>query len=338
MLGARPIRKAELMFTLRFDMRAPDVGAPTSQLYAAAIDMCAWAETRGAIAAVLSEHHGADDGHLPSPLVLASAIAARTQALAIILAAVVLPFWDPVRLAEEMSVLDIISNGRVSYAFGIGHRREEYEHFGIDMRQRGRLADEKLAMLLHLLKGEAVIRDGRRIHVTPPCATTGGPHIMIAGGTPAAVKRAAKYGLGFLSQANSPGLEQLYESQCRAHGYDPGFAQFPDGSAPTSVFVADDVDRAWDELGPYLLHDEVTAAAYRHGDENVASISRAESVGELRAAQGPYRVFTMDEAIAHVRGGHGLPLLPLCGGLPPKLAWPYLERAVMAVQRARENT
>ena len=125
------------MFTIRFDMRAPSFGAPASDLYAAAIDMCAWAETRGAIVAVLSEHHGAEDGHLPSPLVLASAIAARTDRLPIMLAAVVLPFWDPVRLAEDMSVLDIISKGRVSYAFGIGHRPEEYEHFGIDMRRRG---------------------------------------------------------------------------------------------------------------------------------------------------------------------------------------------------------
>ena len=116
--------------------------------------MCAWAETRGAVVAVLSEHHGADDGHLPAPLMLASAIAARTERLAILLAAVALPFWDPVRLAEEMSVLDLISRGRVSYAFGVGHRREEYEHFGIDIHRRGRLADEKLALLRQLLQGE----------------------------------------------------------------------------------------------------------------------------------------------------------------------------------------
>jgi hypothetical protein len=104
------------------------------------------------------------------------------------------------------------------------------------------------------------------------------------------------------------------------------------------VFVADDVDNAWNELGLYLFHDAMTAAAYRHGDESVASISRAENVGELRAAQGPYRIFTTDEAIAHLRGGRSLPLLPLCGGVPPTLAWPYLERAVSAVARAREDT
>jgi alkanesulfonate monooxygenase SsuD/methylene tetrahydromethanopterin reductase-like flavin-dependent oxidoreductase (luciferase family) len=318
------------MFTIRFDMRAPSFGAPTSELYAAAIDMCAWAETRGAIVAVLSEHHGAEDGHLPSPLVLASAIAARTERLKIMLAAVVLPFWDPVRLAEDMSVLDNISEGRVSYAFGIGHRPEEYEHFGVDMGRRGRLADEKLTQLRQLLKGEPVASEGRRVHITPVCTSAGGPFIMLAGGGQAAVKRAAKHGLGVVLQTNQGGLKELYESECRAHGHEPGFIQLPAGNAPTAVFVADDVDKAWDELGPYLLHDAVTAASYRHGDEGVASISRAEDVDGLRAAEGPYRVFTTDEAADYMRGGQALPLAPLCGGLPPKLAWPYLERAAEA--------
>ena len=322
------------MFTIRFDMRAPSFGAPTTELYAAAIDMCAWAETRGAIVAVLSEHHGAEDGHLPSPLILASAIAARTERLPIMLAAVVLPFWDPVRLAEDMSVLDIISKGRVSYAFGIGHRPEEYEQFGVDMRRRGRLADEKLTLLRQLLKGEPVVCDGRRSHVTPACSSPGGPFMMLAGGSPAAVKRAARHGLGLVLQTNQPGLKELYENECRAHGHEPGFIQLPTEGAPTAVFVADDVDKAWDELGPYLLHDAMTAASYRQGDEGVASISRAEDVAGLRATHGPYRVFTTDEAVGYMRGGQALPLAPLCGGLPPHLAWPYLERAAAAAARA----
>ena len=325
------------MFTLRFDMRAPVSGAATDELYAAAIDMCGWAETRGAIAAVLSEHHGTEDGHLPSPLLLASAIAARTKTLTIMLAAVVLPFWDPVRLAEDMAVLDIISGGRVAYALGIGHRAEEYEHFGIDIRRRGRLADDTLALLLQLLRGEPVCHQGRRIHVTPKCVTPGGPHIMVAGGGTAAARRAARFGLGFLAQANPAGLKEFYESQCRANGHQPGPSQFPEAGAPTAVFVADDVDRAWEELGPYLLHDAVTAAAYRHGDGVVASISRAASVAELRATPGPYRVFTADEAHGYLSSGRSLPLLPLCGGLPPALAWPYLERAAAVLARADER-
>ena len=67
------------MFTMRFDMRAPaELGASPSDLYRAALEMAEWGERRGCLAIQLSEHHGASDGYLPAPLVLASAIAART--------------------------------------------------------------------------------------------------------------------------------------------------------------------------------------------------------------------------------------------------------------------
>ena len=64
------------MFSLRFDMRAPQPGATTVDLYSAAIEMSAWADTRGCGALVLCEHHASPDGYLPAPLLLASAIAA----------------------------------------------------------------------------------------------------------------------------------------------------------------------------------------------------------------------------------------------------------------------
>ncbi|MGV0815040.1 LLM class flavin-dependent oxidoreductase [Mycolicibacterium boenickei] len=324
------------MFTLRFDMRAPR--AATADLYGAAIDMCAWAETRGAVITVLSEHHGTADGHLAAPHILASAIAARTSRLAILLAAVPIPFWDPVRLAEEICTLDIISRGRVSYAFGIGHRAEEYEHFGVEMSTRGKVADERLALLLRLLTGETVEQDGRRITVTPGCVSASGPNLLIAGGSRAAARRAARHGLGFISQTAMPGLKEFYETECRANGHEPGMVQFPVPNTPTAVFVADEVDRAWDELGPFLLHDARTAAAYRHGDDTVASISRADTVTALRETGGPYRILTVDEAADYIRGGRPLPLLPLCGGLAPDIAWPYLERAVTASERAHDKT
>jgi alkanesulfonate monooxygenase SsuD/methylene tetrahydromethanopterin reductase-like flavin-dependent oxidoreductase (luciferase family) len=325
------------MFTLRFDMRAPDWAAPAADLYAAAIDMCAWAETRGAILAVLSEHHGADDGHLPTPLILASAIAARTKQLAILLAAVPIPLWDPVRLAEEMAVLDLISKGRVSYVFGVGHRREEYDHFGLDVTRRGRVADEMLAVLGRLVRGEPVEYRGRRVRVTPPCGSTAGPLMMIAGGSKAAARRAAAHGLGFISQTDSPGLREYYESQCRAAGHEPGIFQFPVPGTPTTVFVADDVEQAWQVLGPHLVHDAVTAASYRPHDDSVASITRADNVTALREAAGPYRIFAPVEATDYIRSGRPLPLHPLCAGIPPEVAWHHLELAAAATARARSE-
>lgn len=323
------------MYTMRFDMRSPDSGASTPLLYAGALDMCEWAETRGAVMAVLSEHHATADGHLPSPLILASAIAARTTVLNILIAAVVLPLYHPVRLAEDIAVLDNLSKGRVQYVFGIGHRPEEYEHMGVDVDRRGRIADENLDLSLQLLRGEPVNIDGRCIHVTPTPATKGGPRIMIAGGSKAAAKRAGRHGLGFIAFSNTPGLKEAFEAESRSHGHDPRPVQFPDGRSATAVFVSDDVDAAWAEIGSYLLHDARMAAAYRQGDESVASITRADTVEELRSAHGSYTVMTIDDAAAQIRSGASLQLHPLCGGMPPDLAWPYLERALIAVSRAR---
>jgi alkanesulfonate monooxygenase SsuD/methylene tetrahydromethanopterin reductase-like flavin-dependent oxidoreductase (luciferase family) len=321
------------MFTMRFDMRTPPTGAAGPALYGAALDMCAWAETRGGALAVLSEHHATTDGHLPSPLMLASAIAARTNTLNILIAAAVLPLYHPVRLAEDMAVLDNLSNGRVHYVLGIGHRAEEYEHMGVDPHRRGKIADENLDLLLRLLVGDPLDIGGRRVHVTPAPATVGGPRIMMAGGSTAAARRAARHGLGFIAQTDAPGLREVFEAESVAHGHQPGPAQFPDGLSPTAVFVADDVDAAWAEIGPHVLHDARMAAAYRHGDDSVASITRAGSIDELRATSGPYAILTVDEAASRIRSGAGLPLHPLCGGLPPELAWPYLERAALATSR-----
>ena len=154
------------MFTLRFDMRAPAIGGPPTDLYAAASEMSAWAETRGCVAAVLCEHHCADDGYLPSPLLLGAAIAARTEQLMLNLV-ILLPLYDVARLAEDISVLDHISAGRATYVFGIGYRAEEFDHFGLSMSDRGRIADEKLGLLRRLLAGEEVEHGGRRMKVTP---------------------------------------------------------------------------------------------------------------------------------------------------------------------------
>ena len=313
------------MFTLRFDMRAPAFGARPTDLYAAAMEMSAWAETRGCIAAVLCEHHGSEDGYLPSPIVLASAIAARTERLLLSLV-VVLPFYDPVRLAEDLAVLDIISNGRASVIFGIGYRPEEFEHFGLDIHRRGRIADEKLHMVRKLLAGERVVHDRRHIVVTPPPHTLGGPTLMWGGASLAAARRAGRYGLGLLANGGEPGMEEAYESASREHGHDPGPVLVPDRDTPSVVFVADDVDHAWDEIGEHLLHDARMYAAWNPENETSAGISPVGDVAELRATSKSHRILSVAEAAQRVSSGEMLNLSPLCGGLPPDLAWPYLKR------------
>jgi alkanesulfonate monooxygenase SsuD/methylene tetrahydromethanopterin reductase-like flavin-dependent oxidoreductase (luciferase family) len=278
------------MYLIRFDMRAPAFGAATTDLYAAAIDMSSWAEQHGCLAAVLCEHHGSEDGYLPSPLILAAAIAARTERLMLSLV-VILPFYDPVRLAEEIAVLDIISKGRASW-----------------------------------LPGESVVHKGRRIKVTPSSHTPGGPALMWGGASLAAARRAGRNGLGMLANGSVPGMQEAYEAACREHGHTPGPVLVPERDTPSVTFVADDVDAAWDELGEFLLHDARGYAKWNPDNDVSAGVSAARDVTELRDKFKSHRIIQTSQAIDFVRRGGMLNLSPLCGGVPPDVAWPYLKR------------
>jgi alkanesulfonate monooxygenase SsuD/methylene tetrahydromethanopterin reductase-like flavin-dependent oxidoreductase (luciferase family) len=310
---------------LRFDMRAPADGpAPIGDLYAAAVDMAVWGEAHGALSAILSEHHASADGYLPAPLVLASAMAARTTALPITVAALLLPLHDPVRLAEDMAVLDILSRGRVVYVAGLGYRPEEYEMFGRSLGERGRRMEVCLGALRTAWTGAPFEFEGRRVQVTPTPTTPGGPVLMYGGGSVAAARRAARFGLSFFAQTSAPGLEAAYADECARAGTEPGLCIVPAPGAATTVFIAEDPDEGWDTYGPFMLHDARMYASWLL-DASAASRSDATSIADLRAESGPYRVLTPAEAIAYVRTTGPLTLHPLCGGCPPELAWRSLD-------------
>lgn len=313
------------MFTMRFDMRAHPQGPPLSELYAAALEMADWAEGRGCAAIQVSEHHASPDGYLPAPFVLASGLAARTKTTPIQVAAVLVPLHDPVELAEQMAVLDIQSGGRVSYVCAVGYREEEYAMFGRDMKGRGRRMEECLDVLRRAFTGEPFEYEGRRVRVTPAPLTPGGPLLLMGGSSKIAVRRAARFGMGMITQGGDASLQDLYEGTCREAGTTPGMFVNPTvRDSVNSGFVATDPDRAWAEMGPYLLHDAQMYAAWL-GETATTSKSTAATVNELRAENGSYRIFTPEEARAHIKERGLLLTQPLCGGLPPKLAWQSLE-------------
>ncbi|HTY17133.1 MAG TPA: LLM class flavin-dependent oxidoreductase [Myxococcota bacterium] len=309
---------------MRFDLRAPEGGAPAADLYRAALEMAEWGEQHGCLGVQVSEHHASPDGYLPAPLVLAAAIAGRTRRLPIQVAALLLPLHDPIELAEQMAVLDLTSAGRVSYVLALGYRPEEYAMFGRDLGARGRRMDACLTALRRAFSGEPFEFEGRPVRVLPRPATPGGPLLFLGGGSPAAVRRAARFGLGMITQGGDASLAALYRAECERHGTKPGFFLDPPADAVTSAFVADDLDAAWQRLGPHILHDARMYASWLAAGAAV-SRSDARSVEELRAAGRPYRIFTPDEAIAWVRARGPLLLQPLCGGIPPDVAWEHLE-------------
>ena len=104
------------MMGIRFDLRVPPFSKAThAEQYAACLDQCAWADEAGLDVAVLSEHHGVDDGYMSSPVTLAAAIAGRTKRIPINIAAALIPLHDPVRLAEQLATASLVSGGRVSF-------------------------------------------------------------------------------------------------------------------------------------------------------------------------------------------------------------------------------
>ncbi len=323
------------MFMMRFAMRSssPDPDARAS-LYATTIEMCEWAESRGGVAAVLSQHHAVDDGYLPSPIPLAAAIAARTQSMPINVAALLLALYEPVKLAEDMAVVDLISRGRVSYVVGIGYRAEEFAMFGVDRRQRAALVEERITLLRRLWSGDAVDLDGRRVRVTPLPYTPGGPPLAYGGGTEAAARRAARLGLLFIAETHDATLEEAYRSEGGTSA--PG-CFFPQADVPITVFVAEDPERAWAEIGEYLFRDSASYAEWNAHREGTASISRAATVAAMAAEKGAYQILTPAEARSLVEKGMPLGLQPLVGGLPPDLAWPYLEAAAAAAPPSPAN-
>src|SRR3954449_13610854 len=137
-----------VLFGLRFDFRNPSIaGTSMADRYAAALDMAEWADRLGCLTLTVSEHHGSTDGYLPSPLPILAAFAARTTNVRLMVAALIAPFYDPLRLAEDLVVLDHLSKGRVDVVVAGGYVREEFDMFGVPMSERARRVTEVVQTL-----------------------------------------------------------------------------------------------------------------------------------------------------------------------------------------------
>src|SRR3954462_6989550 len=155
-------------FASRFDLRAPGADRKARQeLYTRALDQAAYLDEHGHDALLVSEHHASDDGYLPSPLVVAAAMVGRTRTVAISVSALRVNFYEPVKLAEDVAVLDHLSAGRVSYTIGLGYRPEEYDLFGRPWETRGADIEERISLLLALWRGDSVTWDGRPVSISP---------------------------------------------------------------------------------------------------------------------------------------------------------------------------
>src|SRR5262245_9574784 len=105
------------------------------------------AEARGFDACFFGEHHQDPDGFLPSPLIVATAVAARTSRLRIGTSVILLPLHHPVRVAEDVVTLDLVSKGRVTVGVGIGYQPADFRAFAVPMEERVARFEEGLEIL-----------------------------------------------------------------------------------------------------------------------------------------------------------------------------------------------
>ncbi len=198
----------EFGFGLITCQRYPGETRSDVELYAHALELSVLAETAGFDSVWVSEHHFVDDGYLPALLPMAAAIAARTRRVAIGTGLVMAPFHDPVRLAEDAAVVDLIADGRLILGLGIGWRAEEFEAFGVPTAARVERLETAVAVMRQswsdgLVEGVPG-RPYPGMAVTPKPARPGGPPIWIGGLVEAAVKRAGRIGDGFMGTDVTP--------------------------------------------------------------------------------------------------------------------------------------
>lgn len=309
---------------LVFDMTLPrGMGGSLHHHYSATLDICAWADGLGFESLNLGEHHGTDTNYLSSPIVMAGAIAARTrktQIRTIVLA----PFYNPLRLAEDLAVLSLVSGGR---AFGVliaGYRAAEFDMYGIRLADRANAMEEVVDVIRHAWAGEPFTYRGRTIEIVSPVPAPR-PRLIVGGATPLMARKAAQMDVGF-SPATKPGLFDLYREELVARGkVDPG--PLPK-EAPGFLYVTEDPEKAWTEIGAYALAGTQMYMKWMSGTATKFNnrYPAVQTLDELKKSPA-HAVVTPEQCIALLSGlgDHTrLRWQVMPHGMPPELAWPSL--------------
>lgn len=238
----------EFRFGLMYDCRrTPDSALSMTDVYDATIEQAEFADGLGFDHAWFTEHHFLEDGYLPAFQPLAGAIAARTERIRISTDIALLPLYHPIRLAEELAILDHISHGRIELGIGMGYVPKEFEAFGVPLKNRVSMTEEGIE-ILRLAWGDGPFSfHGKRydlddIDVHPKPVQPGGPPLWIAAMSTAGAMRAARFKTNLLPQGKRAEVLDPYRQAVADGGDDPGDRRV---GIIRSFYVSDDRERDW---------------------------------------------------------------------------------------------
>ena len=312
--------------TITYDMRAPAFGASRNALFQAALDQVAWADELGFDVVGLGEHHGSSDGYNPSPLPLACAMAARTRNIKLRTSVLLAPLYDPVKLAEDAAVTQVISNGRLLLGIGAGYRPSEFESFDRRLDDRWRAMGDICDFLRLAWTGEPFEWNGRTCIVTPkpePFA----PPILLGGSSAAAARRAARIADDWFPPLDER-LWAPYREECiRLGKSDPG--PYPK-HGPIFLWVSEQPEKTWEQLLPHVQHQLLSYAEWtREAFGKPAGPYAGDGMTAETIKQSPaYQVLTPDQTLelAEKLGQHSVMYLnPLLAGIDPDVSWRMLK-------------
>lgn len=199
-----------------------------------------YAEELGFDSVWLAEHHGSPYGSIPSPQLAMSSIAMITERMRIGIAVSILPFDNPVRVAEDFAMVDVISNGRLDMGVGRGYQPREFGFLGLaDKQQHSReIFEESLDILIGLWENEYFSYQGKHfqldeVTITPQPLQKPRPPIYVAAISPDTFRLVRKYDLNVLVTPTLMSLDELktFVLQAKkdlvAAGHDPASLNFP---------------------------------------------------------------------------------------------------------------
>ena len=238
----------ELRIGVCYDFRNPtDSGVKNETLYAQILEQVKWLDELGADLVWFTEHHFVEDGYLPSWIPVASAMASITTRVRFGTDICLMPFNHPIRLAEDLAVLDNISGGRVDLGIGMGYAPHEFRGFGFPIARRVSLMNEGIEVLQRCFTGERFSYHGNRyqfsdVRIEPGYVQENGPPLWIAAMSEAGAKRAAYYDTNFLpqglkSKSFDPWVKELKDTGRDPNNYRVGIIR--------SILVTDDLTADW---------------------------------------------------------------------------------------------
>lgn len=309
-----------MRFGMYVDMRnPPEWRRPWAAHYGRWLERVEEAERLGAEMVWLTEHHFFDDGYLPQCWTLAAAIAARTSRIRIGTAVALLPLHSAIETAEQVALVDVISDGRVEPGFGVGYRKPEYVAFGGDFKHRYGVFADRIREMRRLWGEEP----GAERTVTPPPVQRPIP-VWGGFGGPMGARTAGRLGLGLQSIDRS--LYEEYLTGLDQGGHDPSIARM---SGQIEFFVSDDPERTWARIGEHVIYRWNSYNRYMfEGTRREADPPQYFDTGDIA---GRFLIGTPDEVVAEIRRRtDGLPVTDMyCWsdypGMPDELIDRHLE-------------